>query len=346
MTASSRHLFAALAACLVAACGAGPAASMQPSLSPTASAVPAAPSIRPTPTPVPTEPPILAPTATLALPTAIEDVIPGDDDALYAHGGRTILRIDPRTGGTTTVATLDADRWDLNIGFGSAWVSRGTDDDTRGWIERYDLATGREIVEIDVQRSPVESVTAFGSIWVPNHHSSTVSRIDPATNRVAATITIGTGTTSIVSLGVGAGRVWVVGARGLSVAAIDPATNAVVDSFTATGALCRIGVFQALVLVHPCGRGQVLVYDPATRTIVGRLPIGANAVWNDSALWLLTPASDRASFVLTAFDLASMTSGPAVTIESGPGGGFALGSFWLGKGKQLLRFDLAALPTL
>ena len=61
-----------------------------------------------------------------------------------------------------------------------------------------------------------------------NHHGGTVSRIDPATNKVVATIPVGNaGPSGPHQVGLGLGSVWVGVPNTSSVYRIDPSTNKV-----------------------------------------------------------------------------------------------------------------------
>ena len=81
-------------------------------------------------------------------------------------------------------------------------------------------ATGAVLkpVAIAVGSSPMSLVAGGGSIWVANHDDGTVSRIDPRTNRVAATIRVGG---QPWGLAYGAGSLWVGNDEESSVARVD-----------------------------------------------------------------------------------------------------------------------------
>ena len=64
-----------------------------------------------------------------------------------------------------------------------------------------------------------------GAVWLTYPSSDTVSRIDPATNKVTASIHVGPQPAEIA---ISPGAVWVADAGGPSVSRIDPATNRVV----------------------------------------------------------------------------------------------------------------------
>jgi YVTN family beta-propeller protein len=78
---------------------------------------------------------------------------------------------------------------------------------------------------IRVGKAPGAVVVAEGSVWVANSGDSTVSRIDPVTNRVTATIGVGGHPTRLTA---DLGAVWVANPHGLQ--RIDPATNRVVQT--------------------------------------------------------------------------------------------------------------------
>ena len=54
--------------------------------------------------------------------------------------------------------------------------------------------------------NPLEVAVGEGSVWVTNYLDGTVSRIDPATNRVVATLEVGRHPDHIA---VGEGGIWV-----------------------------------------------------------------------------------------------------------------------------------------
>ena len=55
--------------------------------------------------------------------------------------------------------------------------------------------------------TPASIAVGEGAVWVANQGDGTASRIDPATNRVVATI--GIGQRGFLRLAAGEGRVWV-----------------------------------------------------------------------------------------------------------------------------------------
>jgi YVTN family beta-propeller protein len=70
---------------------------------------------------------------------------------------------------------------------------------------RVNAATGRATRTIPVGKRPSGIAIGFGSVWVANRESGTVSRIDPEANRVVATIHVGR---DVAPIAVGDRRVW------------------------------------------------------------------------------------------------------------------------------------------
>jgi virginiamycin B lyase len=76
----------------------------------------------------------------------------------------------------------------------------------RGIVSRIDPATDSIVATIPVGLDPFGIAVREGDVWVANRTSFTVSRIDPRTNGVVATIQIGNRPQGIAA---GNGAVWV-----------------------------------------------------------------------------------------------------------------------------------------
>jgi YVTN family beta-propeller protein len=104
------------------------------------------------------------------------------------------------------------------------------------------------VATIPVGPGPFGIGLAAGAVWVANSGDATVSRINPATNTVVATVQVGAPPPVFRGLGTGQGAVWVTNGDN-SVSRINPTTNRVV----------------ATVHIDNCCDGEVAV--------------GPNAVW-------------------------------------------------------------------
>ena len=88
----------------------------------------------------------------------------------------------------------------------------------------------RNAVAARIKVSPPEATAAGdGAVWLTYPSDDTVSRVDPATNKVTASIHVGPRPTGIA---ISPGAVWIADAYGPSVSRIDPATNRVVATIS------------------------------------------------------------------------------------------------------------------
>jgi YVTN family beta-propeller protein len=76
------------------------------------------------------------------------------------------------------------------------------------------------VATIKVGVQPTDIAIGEGAVWVANSNGNSVSRIDPKTNAVVATIKLKGRNTSSITTGYGA--VWVGEAATNSIARIDP----------------------------------------------------------------------------------------------------------------------------
>jgi YVTN family beta-propeller protein len=113
-------------------------------------------------------------------------------------------------------------------------------------------ATSPGISQVEILRhmptgaAPIGITAAFGSVWVVNsefrvHDRGSVTRIDPDTGKVVATITVGS---VLLEVAPGAGALWVSNSGENTVSRIDPSSNevvATVDVCHAPGGLAAAG---------------------------------------------------------------------------------------------------------
>ena len=161
--------------------------------------------------------------------------------------------------------------------------------------------------------SPRDVKGGFGSIWVSNGPSRTVTRIDPTTGAVQSVVPV---RDPASVLAIGADAVWLASVQGNSVTRIDPASNLATDTISlAPGGLGPIGitVFAGFVWIanhDGTPTGSIAKLDPGTMKIVDTIPIGsqpdagpnfvaagAGSLWTDvtniHAVLRIDPASDE-----------------------------------------------------
>jgi virginiamycin B lyase len=172
---------------------------------------------------------------------------------------------------------------------------------------------------------PARLAVTEDAVWVLCPDDGSLSRIDPVTNELVATIPVGRGPSG---LAVGAGAVWVTSSRDGTVARIDPASNRL--TIVPVPRCCGGGLAAGERALWAANRldGTLVRLDPATGRVVARvlLPrttdqephqvaVGDGAVGVTSAsprggtanlLWRVDPASNQ---VTSTTDLGPTAAG-------------------------------------
>lgn len=108
-----------------------------------------------------------------------------------AAAGR-IYRVDPEQNHVTL--QIRAKMWDsegsIAIAFGSLWAVVSFDKPERT-LARFDAQTGKLLAQIALPAGGAGIAAADGAIWVTSPMQGEVFRVDPATNRVTATVETG-----------------------------------------------------------------------------------------------------------------------------------------------------------
>jgi YVTN family beta-propeller protein len=216
---------------------------------------------------------------------------------------------------------------------------------------------------IPVGQIPVRIAAGAGSVWVPNTLDGTLSRIDPATNQVVATIDLGADHVDAVASGyatltVAASdtAVWVT--RSVSGAdpthskrellRIDPTTNAIVAT-TPLDVMPQLMAYgEGAVWITSHASNVLLRIDADTNQVVASIPLDAplSLAAGDGAVWVVTGLDQ---LTLTRVDPASNTIVDTYHLDTNAlwfavGGG----SIWMGsfQTNEVLRIDEATHAIL
>jgi streptogramin lyase len=215
------------------------------------------------------------------------------------------------------------------------------------------------VARIDVPGNPQRLAFGFGAVWVTNSNG-TVSRIDPGSDRVVATIPLPRPGRRPEAIAIGAGMVWVAASTGI-VWRIDPARNQVVGKVD-TGRLLykpiSLAVQDDAVWVVCCanaapGRhpdGKLIRIDPVGGRVAARIAVRGDpfAVAADpQSVWVATaqgPAErvDRVANRVAAVIPAGGPLGGTQAVAVGHGG------VWLADpgDSVVLRIDPATNRTV
>lgn len=228
----------------------------------------------PTPTAAPST------TAPAATPSAAATVTTAPTEALSPADATATARV---AAAQATLAAMDA--------VGATATAEAAASATAAWVPPPAI-----IATIPVGRQPWDLAFGAGSIWVPNGGDGTVSRIDPATNEVVATIEISpTSDDSPVSVAVRGNAVWVTSAADQTLVRIDPATNQIVQTIPVTsgdgGALALDGLAVGEQALWVTGlTPEVIRIDPTSGEVVARIQVDNSGAFKialtETALWV------------------------------------------------------------
>jgi YVTN family beta-propeller protein len=192
-----------------------------------------------------------------------------------------------------------------------------------------------------------------GALWIAG--SDQISRIDPATDRVTATVPVHVAGSGPDGVTFGAGAVWVPVAVPGTLWGIDPHSNKVTAkislggplrgpiSVTATHDAVWVACFGGQAAGTSASGGRLLRVDPRHRRVVANIPLPASPVAvaaDPSAAWVATASgqvlvvSQRRARVVATIE-AGGPLGFSQTIAAGAGG------IWLADpfDEQLVRID-------
>jgi DNA-binding beta-propeller fold protein YncE len=179
-----------------------------------------------------------------------------DEGAAWLFNERGLHRIDATTGAVgrpigPDLATVCADPKDLLMAFDSAWLAC-----KEGKVVRLDISSG-VVTPITTEAGAHTLVKTDAAVWVTNYEAGSVSRIDPAGNKVSTIAGVGSG----VGITVGDGFVWAAARTGI--AKIDPLTASIVGTIAlGPGEYYDLAWDDGLIWASTRGN-RVLKVDPA-----------------------------------------------------------------------------------
>ena len=328
---------------IVAACGStsGP----QPATPTTAPAVsPASSPPTPAPPSAPASPsaaPAASPTIGSIVPEAVFQpdgtvaTIQVTDDALWVFDLTGVLRIDPATNTSTHVPlTVEGGGPSVNgaIGFDSIWAG----DFDLGQVRRYDETSGDLRATIETEK-PAGVLATDDGIWIANHHTGTISRIDPETDKIAVQIEVGhegsSGPSGLIEAG---GDVWVGIPNESALTGVDPdkdAPEGEIKVSTPDGACGSMSTYGSRIYLGGCGGKAIEVVDFQKLENVGLVsPEGPSTapVMVGDRLWFGIGLDT--GVVLMSMDPESLETSPGPAVTGGYVTNIAVGfeSVWVG----------------
>ena len=253
----------------------------------------------------------------------------------------TVSRIDPAT--NTVVATIRVGdgEGDIAYGDGSIWVTSSEP----ATVSRIDPVTNTVVATIPTGGQGTWGLASTpGAIWAANHRHSTtekpiVVRIDTATNRVVWTGGVGIasfdGTGGPFLMTAAFGSVWSQVSNNSEADRIDPVDNSItrIPSYPCDGVPAAVA--DAVWFSSNCLHA-LLKIDPATNTIVARVPYPANGALvgpiavDGSFLWATMAPGLLARFDAANGKVVGTWRHPAEGLFGGPASvAYGVGSIWV-----------------
>lgn len=177
---------------------------------------------------------------------------------------------------------------------------------------------------------PVAMATDGTSIWLFTSAGELV-RIDPRTNKVAATVQLGVATSDLQSLAGDATGLWVTDWTASTVMRFDPRTLKSITSIGTAGESKGVLVTDRSVWIANTRGGSVERIDPTASKVVGRIPLGpigpSGPNWLAEGLgsiWVGVPNNSTVARINEATNTIQATID--VASPASPCGGLAVGT--------------------
>jgi len=203
------------------------------------------------------------------------------EDAVWVSNApkNTVHRLDPKT--NQVAATIEVGKRPcsgLAAAFGSIWVPvcgdrPNVENGAKPGLARVDAKTNQVTATIPVGIANSEGGVAAGpdSVWLVTDIKGVLSRIDPATNSVAAEIEVAPGSVACVYA---EGAVWVSSPEKSVVTRVDPKTNKATDTIPVGPGPRFITAGAGAVWTLNQGDGTVSRVDVKSRKLAVNIEVG------------------------------------------------------------------------
>ena len=241
------------------------------------------------------------------------------EDAVWVSNRPTnsVHRLDPKSDKFVTVTVGTSPCSGLAAGFGSIWVPNCGDRTGAGKsVSRVDMKTNTVIATLPIGPAQSEGgvATGGGSFWMVSDQKGILSRVDPATNKVIAEITVPE-KSAAVNFGEDAAWVTTPGANQLT--KVDAKTNQVVATIEVGKGPRFLTVGAGSVWTLNQGDGTISRVDGKTGKLIANIEAGipgggGEIAFGEGFVWVTIP-----QIPITQVDPATNT---VVKQWVGPGG--------------------------
>ena len=224
-------------------------------------------------------------TATIPVGTGADHVATGLGAVWVTDGRHSLIRIDPKANTISSTEDLGVETHAVIVAGAELWVSSSGAEVLR--VRPGSAGGASQVTHIAVGGAVSELAEGDGSVWGSSPYLSALLRIDERTDKVVATIKVGTEPDSVAF---GAGSAWVANRSQVgTVLRVDPTTNRVVATITVGGLPDEIAFADGSLWAANAGSATVSKIDPATNHVVATLHIGSRPAWvvgGEGAVWV------------------------------------------------------------
>lgn len=250
--------------------------------------------------------------------------------SVWVTSGRTnhVVQLHPSTNTVGLIVDVQRPCSGLADAFGSLWAPSCGDHT----VLRIDPATGKTIAAIPADPANSEGgiTTGAGSVWIVTKPSS-LARIDPKTNTIAATFPLPSGSENP---SFGEGFLWITSYEHDQLLKVDPATGSIVATIPVGPKPRFLTIGAGAVWTLNQGDGTISRVDiksgKAAATIACGIPgPGGEVTFGEGSVW-----ATMFDFPITQIDAAT---NKVVKQWGGPGGDgirFGFNSIWLSNGRS------------
>jgi YVTN family beta-propeller protein len=182
---------------------------------------------------------------------------------------RSLRQIDPATNAVvrSIAVNISAEpEGSIGVGAGSVWLLTDDNGTDSGTLSRLDPATGKIVATIPVKPKSYAAVATDDSVWVTNSASASVQRVDVHTNQVVAEVPVHP---SPRFLAADDSSIWVLNQGDGALVRIDPASNRVTATIAVgfPGSGGDLWVDDGIVWASAEG-APISMIDPKSNTLV------------------------------------------------------------------------------
>ncbi len=216
---------------------------------------------------------------------------------------------------------------------GPGWIATAgsilIESKTKDSLIRIDPKTNKPLDPVAGLKKPCSgTITAFGSLWIPNCETRTLTRMDPKTFKVSATLAIGAADV-MMGLAATADSVWMLTDSRTTLSRIDPGQNQVVGEIRLPAGCNDMAFGEGSLWITCLTENKLYRVNPATNLVEKRIDVSAGPralALGENSVWVLCEKEGKVDRVDPKTNKVTKTIDLNVP---NAGGSIAYGDGWL-----------------